>query len=910
MTFKDETTFRLWCQKQRFSDTTIAVIQRIRQSPPSRLTSGGRGNVHARVPSQKMGVTIQSESRTAEKPGMRIFYEYDEMLEDNADAPVIEYYDQPEKVPLKYRSASGRQVTAWHTPDFFVIREDGAAWEEWKTEEELARLAQKQPARYQKDEHGNWRCPPGEAYASTLSLQYRLRSNAEIDWNLFSNLEFLHDYLSEPCSVLHPTAYDALITHIQQEPGISLASLLHLEVAQPDHIYSLIASRQLYVDLCAARLVSPDQVRVYTCRAAATAHQHLLRQQQPVTGWQSIRMQSGTPIQWDGQPWQVVNDGATHVTLRHQQTEVMQNVRRDDVVSALASGIMVSHLVDEGKENNIHEVVHDAWRHATEHDYAIANARLQVLKLLEHGQTLISIWVNDDIRSVLGSQKTRRTIRTWRKRFAEAEQQCGKGYIGLLPQIYKRGNRERKLSEAALEKMQDFIETRYEDLRQPFVAAVWAEYCQACEAEGVVPASLRTFGGTVKQRPRDVQRHKREGHRAAHQVQKRYWYLDATTPKHGERAWHIVHIDHTRLDIQLRHSQTGKSVGRPWATFAVDAYARRLLGVVLTLDDQPSYRNCMLVLREMVRRFHRLPQILYVDNGAEFHSTYFQALLAQYAVEVAYRPTAQPRFGDVVERLFRTAHTQFIYNLTGNTQISKQVRLQTKTNDPRELAIWQLDWLYEALQEWSYEIYDQADHATLHQSPRAAFEASLRQHGERNFKWIDYTAFILNALPTPRRGTHRKVHASGVKIDNIWYWHDRMYQSNIMGTQVPVRYDPFNAGLAYAYLDSEWVRCTSEYFTILNNRTELELRIAREELQASFRQHGREVRTVNAKQLADFLVRTTTSESLLRQQQRDQALRDVQMCLPTETDIAPHQHPTTPSDHQARWDHLTLPEDF
>lgn len=62
----------------------------------------------------------------------------------------------------------------------------------------------------------------------------------------------------------------------------------------------------------------------------------------------------------------------------------------------------------------------------------------------------------------------------------------------------------------------------------------------------------------------------------------------------------------------------------------MDAYHRRLLAVVLTLDDQPSYRTCMLVLREMVSRFGRLPQTLVVDNGKEFHSTSFTALFSVY----------------------------------------------------------------------------------------------------------------------------------------------------------------------------------------------------------------------------------------------------------------------------------------
>jgi len=81
MKFKDEVTFAYWCKTLGYDDQTIQLIERIDTSPPSRNVAGGRGNVSARLPSYKMGVTIQSESRTAEKPGIRIFYEYDHLLE-------------------------------------------------------------------------------------------------------------------------------------------------------------------------------------------------------------------------------------------------------------------------------------------------------------------------------------------------------------------------------------------------------------------------------------------------------------------------------------------------------------------------------------------------------------------------------------------------------------------------------------------------------------------------------------------------------------------------------------------------------------------------------------------------------------------------------------------------------------
>lgn len=856
MSFKDETAFAFWCKTVGYDAHTTALIQRIRSSPPARNVTGGRGNVSARLPSQKMGVTIQSESRTAEKPGIRTFYEYDHLLERRDEAHVLEYYDQPDRIALRYVSATGRAVTTWHTPDFFVIRENGAGWEEWKTEDELTRLAHKQPARYHEDETGQWRCPPGERYGAGFGLYYRLRSNAEVNWTLFSNLEFLHEYLaaeSEPATA----NCLALLDRVRQQQGMTLADLLHEQSA--DTVYLLIAQRQLYVDLQRERLVESARVRVYTSRAAAEAYQHASATKPPYMD-----------------------------------------------AKVAAPDAYPAH-----------------WVIASEQDYAVANARLRVLQALDAGMTLEQAWQLEEIGSVLGTRKSLRTVRFWQQQVRVAERQWGSGYVGLLPQVQKRGNRERKLSDAAWELLQDFIENHYETAHQPYTASVWAIYCQACEREGITPASLTTFGKAVKQRPQEAQTRKRQGKRAAHQIQKRYWYLEAMTPKHGERIWHIVHLDHTRLDIQLRHAQTGQVLGRPWATFAVDAYSRRLLAVMLTLDEQPSYRSCMLVLREMVSRFGRLPQTLVVDNGKEFHSTYFQALLAHYGVEVAYRPAGQPRFGDVVERLFRTANTQFIYNLTGNTQLTRQVRLVTASHDPRQLALWTLEALYGVLREWAYDVYDQAVHFSLGQSPREVYADSLAQHGERAFQRLDYNAFILQALPAPVHGHLRKVQPSGVKLAHIYYWNDFMYRPDILGTQVPVRYDPFNVGITYAYLDRTWVRCTSEHFTTFHNRSEQELQIAREELVASYRERGREIRTLNARLLADFLDRTTTSERLLRQQQCDEAMQSIRSSLseplqipsltasPTETGVnhAEDGASSTPASVSS-YAHLLLPDDF
>jgi putative transposase len=123
-----------------------------------------------------------------------------------------------------------------------------------------------------------------------------------------------------------------------------------------------------------------------------------------------------------------------------------------------------------------------------------------------------------------------------------------------------------------------------------------------------------------------------------------------------------------------------------------------LLAVYLTFDP-PSYRSVMMVLRVCVRRLGRLPQMLVVDGGKEFRSRYFEALLNSYACHKKYRPWAKPRYGSVIERLFGTANTTFVFNLLGNTQASKTVRQMTKAVNPKNQAVWQLPDLYAFLCE-------------------------------------------------------------------------------------------------------------------------------------------------------------------------------------------------------------------
>ncbi len=467
-----------------------------------------------------------------------------------------------------------------------------------------------------------------------------------------------------------------------------------------------------------------------------------------------------------------------------------------------------------------------------------------------------------------------RTLRRWHANFREAEVVYGNGFIGLLPDWNECGDRTPRLSDHAEELLEIFITTQYETLKQQPKREVYLLLEREAERQQLPAPSYSTFLRRIARRSRPESTRKRQGPRAAAQIEPWYWELEQTTPRHGDRPWEIAHLDHTQLDVELVSARTGRPLGRPWATFLTDAFSRRLPVVYLTFDP-PSYRSAMMVLREVVWRYGRLPQTIVVDGGPDFKSTYFETLLAYYGCTKATRPWAKPRYGSVCERLFGTANTQFVHNLLGNTQIMKQVRQVTKSIAPREQAVWTLGDLYAYLCIWAYDVYDLAIHPALGVAPREAFQTGLRMSGERvHLKILYDDDFRYLSLATTRKGTAKVEPGRGVKINYVYYWSEALRPAAVEQTQVPIRYDPFDIGTAYAYVQGRWVQCRSEYYLQLRGHSERELQLASAELHKRHQNHAGEA-AITAKRLADFLASVEAHEDILVQRLCDLEARDV-----------------------------------
>ncbi|NJL77687.1 MAG: DDE-type integrase/transposase/recombinase [Richelia sp. RM2_1_2] len=682
-------------KRLNLSEVSRQIINEIRSQEPLRRVSSSFGNVAGSYPSQKMGRTVQFESRTVELPAIELFYEY--------DSDVLEYWDQAYKFTLKVKSSSGKNCTIGHIPDFFIIRENSILFEEWKPETKLEKLAIEYPDRYIIGEDNQWHNFYAEEFAKKLGICYRLRSSHEISWIKYRNLKYLRGYIDKKYVVSEENT-TKLIAAVTSNPGITFAQLRTLtKSASSDDINALIAAGKIYVDLDTISLTEQEQVHIFRDQSTYSSYSIVfnLSAINRINSLTNIDEKSGSTVIWDGKVFSVATKGEKNIYLRGEEGVVSLTLSEFDTLIRLGQ---IKGILQEKPESDQKEEISKIFLQASPNALELANRRYSILQAYLKGELPEE---NIPIR----------TIRFWKSKYNQADSIYGCGFIGLIDK--RKGNSTSRYSDKAWEIIDKVIEDNYENFKQKngsavynILKTVWVQQ----QLSGTIIEDLpcqKTFYLRLKKYAGYKQIKKRQGTRAAYKKLPPRWLLEITTPRHGDRPFEIVHIDHTQLDIEIICSRTGKNLGRPWVTAMIDGYSRRILAVYITFDP-PSYRSCMMVLRICVKRFGRFPETIIVDNGKEFKSIYFDTLLARFETTKMHRPPDMPRFSSIVERWFSTNNTQFINNLRGNTQITKYVRLVKKENNPKNLAVWTLDVFYDYFANgYCYGFYDQKEHPAL-----------------------------------------------------------------------------------------------------------------------------------------------------------------------------------------------------
>lgn len=893
---------------------------------PSRRAGHGRGNVTLLYPSSLMGVCLQAESRTCEYPTLVTLHAKDQ---------VIEIWDQPDEIQISYQK-EGKTITRGYTADYLVIERSRVVLIECKTEEDLKKLEKEQPWMYKQFE-GRWHCSPAEEAARRRGFIHVVRSQADFSPIEFQNLLYLEDYTLESTPDV-PEAAAAIITKtVQKQPGI-LLSVLRLSCPDNcpkadfvDYTNTMIARGTIHIDMAAAPLSTPEEVRVFSSKEQVRAI-HFLGKTPAYGAAQLIptpTMAIGSELRWGERLLKIeniINDEvkfsspemplgslkfedlqglialgeiavpeaagtglfdrayaellstppkylkianerfraiAPYVRGAASATEALSST--EDFVWIRSLGALVKRLNDCDEKDALEKFIvgelssetirtlkeyspanHQTLRESLIQDliriirtapiftperFAGITISEKVSHLLEvAGENFKPVnrrLLLDAFRKELAPEpELQRSIRRWIADYQKAERERGYGFLGLIPQYDKCGNRKSHVPRSTATLLNEIFEKDFEDKNNISRAAFYRIFAAKCDELGVEKRSSKTVYKWLKSRISYESELRRIGPRGVYSAKPFSYTVPGLEPK-SEFPWQRCHIDHTLLDIEviIGFEDNEPITSRVWLSVLFDDCTSRVLALVVLLDP-PSYRTCMLLLRECFNRWRRLPQIIVVDNGPDFNSIYFETLLASFAITKEQRPPHEPRYGSRIERFFGTTNTLWLHQVQGNTKLMKNVRQVTKGVSPKELAVWPYDEFKEQVEKFAYEIYDQRPGHNNSMSPKQCYDQGREGHGKRPSREINEKTFRFLVLPAPRRETAKVVRGRGVKLFGFYYQCLEIIESNMAGQKLPVRYDPFDISKIYVYCSGAWRECKCRLSQDLRNVSERRLRLA------------------------------------------------------------------------------------
>jgi putative transposase len=366
---------------------------------------------------------------------------------------------------------------------------------------------------------------------------------------------------------------------------------------------------------------------------------------------------------------------------------------------------------------------------------------------------------------------------------------AGGSVLSLVDRKRGRPQGHRTLDETREEIILSTIKAFYLKHTRPTISQLVREVRTNCSSIGLKPPHRRT----VEARVASIDLQKRAKRRGDLKIVK------ATTAVPGSfqvsRPLEAVQVDHTKADVFVVDEETRQPIGRPWLTLAMDVFSRMVTGFYLTMDAPSRLSTSLCLLhavfdksawlreREITEPWPvaGLPDMLHVDNGADFRSRAFKRGCEDAGVVIAWRPPGEPRFGGHIERLIG-AQMGRLHLLPGTTFSTAK---ELGEYDPRRHAALTLRELERYIALDIVGSYHQSIHSGLGRPPIAVWrehegEIPLRLPQNRMRFW-------LNFLPEQER----TLRPTGIHLFGLRYWSPALSADvGRSDRRLLVKYDP------------------------------------------------------------------------------------------------------------------------
>lgn len=376
----------------------------------------------------------------------------------------------------------------------------------------------------------------------------------------------------------------------------------------------------------------------------------------------------------------------------------------------------------------------------------------------------------------------------------------------VVPKFHLRGNRTPKRPAAVLEALDRFVEAHWATPDRPTGSAALRLYRTHAHQEhpGVPPVSSATFRRKLES-AHQTSAMGRGGIRAANAAASPTNVLSRSIP--AMRPFEMASCDHYLCDVHLRVLAGERSyTALPWLTVLIDVATSLILGFSLGFMS-PSRTSCALALRDVVRRFGRLPEQIVVDRGSEFRSIYFSALLAHCGVTQVVRPTSHPRFGSEAERFFGLFKSEWLSLRPGNTVSKVESRAVSAGHQPQDHAELDLGGLHAELGQYvgwrARRVRNARD-----SSPAVEFAQLMQRFPFSGVAVEDNADFHVASCVDEARVSFDPSRGLQIADPKLWYWSPALAGLKPR-TRVEVRRDPENIYVIYARVGNVWEPCYS-----------------------------------------------------------------------------------------------------
>ena len=840
-----------------------SYMERRKQEGVARPLSNSYGNVITAFPSKKNRVVVRGES----------FIEVFLLMALELCFFVKEFLEQPPTEMIKRPNKRGYEYNRPYTPDAVVKLENGT---------QIA-IEAKPSAVIEKDlllEHPRF-AKVGDRYEDTRAKEHFLTLG--VHHIVITELDFGKDFYSNACLIGGYVNSDcpsqsicAEIDEILKAKGVSTLERLALEIetqrdAQDEPVENLdrekmlecvnwmLVNGQLYGNLDGCSIQDISGFEVYSLRSIARS---CIRDREDSTVTEAkgveLDLAEGAIVHFEGRTYTVFSANATKVYLRDEDDR-LKPFTTADIEKFFQDGELTC------SERDKNELTPFAAADTIRQQSAIL--RSESIATHEAGLKLMPD----------------RTYHDLKRREKAARLVYGCGLSGLLPSV-RLGNRTPKTCETAKSYLIEYIRVSYlgfkpnPDSSWSFAASTaretdckqdaWADYRNMAQKEELTILSYSSFLRALKKISLRSRVLSKKGRKAAYQVANPFSgkWSGAT---HGQFAGHIVEIDHTLIDLEVVDENDGNGLGRLWLTVAIDTYSRMILAYHISFSP-PSRVSLMMVMRDVVRRNGYLPLCLSVDGGKEFHSLYFDKLLAQFRLQKRSRPPARPRCGSIIERLFGTINQDFWHNLIGNTVLMVNPRQVSKEFIAKNRAIWGVKELEDAFEKYIVRYNTVLVHSSIGCTPVVRHNASYSNLLPMQKRQIRYDeSYRMQTLLAPESGLMLMNRRGCLEVNGGRYTNGTLKIEALRGRKFQVKWDANDMRHVYYAHNGEWQQAwlVGGPFDALS---EYEVKILSDIERAKWRgKYKVNLTRVFTKASANALLKTDEEELKLRRAQLD-----------------------------------------